>query len=240
VRAILTFHSFDESGSVLSYSPRTFNKLLNAFERGGIPILELDELLRPETQCGVAITFDDGMRTVLTEALPILRSHSAMAHLFLTTGFVGMSKPRPGQARPALDFQMLRWSEIEVLQSMGMRIEAHTASHPDLRQLTDDAVWAECEIADETIVATLGVRPRYFAYPYGRSDARVRAFARKRYAGSFTTDLRMLRDDEDKAELPRLDAFYLRHQLIYDDLRSLHTRSFLAFRRALRKLRSQF
>jgi peptidoglycan/xylan/chitin deacetylase (PgdA/CDA1 family) len=239
VRAILTFHSVDESGSVLSYSPRTFDMLLAGLDRCGIPILQLDELLRPEATCGVALTFDDGIRTVFTEALPILRSHSATAHLFLTTGFVGMSEPRPGQARSTPAFETLRWHEIEALQGMGMRIEAHTASHPDLRQLSDEAVRAECESADETIEARLGVRPRYFAYPYGRSDARVRDFARSRYAGSVTTDLRMLRHEEDSAALPRLDAYYLRHRLIFDDLRSLHARGFLAFRRALRRLRSQ-
>ena len=61
MRAILTFHSVDDSGSVLSYPPKTFNKLLDAFERCGIPILELDTLLRPDTPSGVALTFDDGI-----------------------------------------------------------------------------------------------------------------------------------------------------------------------------------
>jgi peptidoglycan/xylan/chitin deacetylase (PgdA/CDA1 family) len=238
VRAILTFHSIDESGSVLSYPPRTFNLLLDALDRGSIPILELDELLRPENTCGVALTFDDGIRTVLTEALPILRSHSATAHLFLTTGFVGVSELWFGQLRSTPAFETLRWSEIEALQGMGMRIEAHTAIHPDLSQLSDAAVRAECESADEAIVARLGVRPRYFAYPYGRSNARVRDFARSRYAGSVTTDLRMLRREEDSAKLPRLDAHYLRHRLIFNDLRSPHARGYLAFRRALRGFRS--
>ena len=239
MRAILTFHSVDDSGSGLSYPPRTFDTLLDAFERCGIPILELDKLLRPDTPSGVALTFDDGMRTVFTEALPILRSHSAPAHLFLTTGSVGMTNRWPSQPRSTPVFDMLRWSEIETLHKMGMRIEAHTASHPDFCQLSDAAVRAECESADETIVSRLGVRPRYFAYPYGRSNARVRAFARDRYAGSFTTDLRMLRDQEDSAELPQLDAYYLRHKLIFDDLRSLHTYAFLAFRHALRELRGK-
>jgi peptidoglycan/xylan/chitin deacetylase (PgdA/CDA1 family) len=212
--------------------------LLDALERGGIPILELDALLHPETTCGVALTFDDGMRTVFSQALPILRSHSAAAHLFLTTGFVGMSKTGPNEGRSKPAFEMLHWSEIEALQAGGMRIEAHTANHPDLRRLSDDAVREECESADEAIAARLGGRPRYFAYPYGRSDARVRAYARSRYAGSFTTDLCMLRPNEDRAELPRLDAHYLRHGLIFGDLRALHTRAFLAFRRALRRIRS--
>lgn len=239
MRAILTFHSVDDSGSVLSYPPRTLNLLLDAFERCGIPILTLDALLRPDTSNGVALTFDDGIRTVFTEALPILRSHSAPAHLFLTTAFVGRTNRWPNQPRSTPVFEMLRWSELDALKGMGMRIEAHTASHPDFCQLSDAAVRAECESADETILSKLGVRPRYFAYPYGRSNARVRAFTRGRYAGSFTADLRTLRQEEDSAALPRLDAYYLRHKLIFDDLRSLRTYAFLAFRRALRELRSK-
>lgn len=238
MRAVLTFHSIDDSGSVLSYPPKTFHKLLDAFERCEIPILDLDALLQPDTPRGVVLTFDDGMRTVFTEALPILRSHSAPAHLFLTTGVVGATNRWPGQPASAPLFEMLQWSEIEALQGSGVRIEAHTVRHPDLRQLSDAALRDECEGADETVAAKLGVRPRYFAYPYGLSDARVRAFARQRYCGSLTTDLRMLRRDEDKAALPRLDTYYLRHDMIFRDLQALHSRSYLGLRRALRLLRN--
>ncbi len=237
MRAVLTFHSLDDSGSMLSYPPKTFGRLLDALERRGIPILELDALLRPETSCGVALTFDDGLRTVFTEALPILRSHAAPAHLFLTTDYVGKSNAWPGQPRSTPVFEMLRWPEVEALHGAGMRIEAHTASHRDLSQLSAAAFTADCESCDETIVSRLGVRPRYFAYPYGRSSAEVRALARERYAGSFTTDLRMVQREEDRAALPRLDAYYLRHAFIFDDLRALHTSVFLAFRRTLRAIK---
>jgi peptidoglycan/xylan/chitin deacetylase (PgdA/CDA1 family) len=239
VRAILTFHSIDDSGSVLSYSPKTLHKLLHAFECSDLPILDLDTLLRPDTPCGVALTFDDGIRTVFTEALPVLRSHSVPAHLFLTTGVVGATNRWPSQPLTTMVFEMLRWSEIEALQSAGMRIEAHTASHPDLRCLSDAAVRAECESADETIASRLGIRPRYFAYPYGHSSERLRAFMRNRYFGSVTTDLRTLRRKEDKAALPRLDAYYLRRETIFGDLRSSHARAFLALRCALRFLRNK-
>src|SRR5258707_8203499 len=97
VRAILTFHSIDDTGSVLSYSLKTLDRLLLALQRSGIPLLDLDTLLRPQTKTGVALTFDDGMRSVFTEALPILGNHSAPAHLFLTTGGVGMTNRWPSQ-----------------------------------------------------------------------------------------------------------------------------------------------
>ena len=185
MRAILTFHSIDDTGSVLSYPPKTFDRLLLALQRSGIPLLDLDTLLRPQTKTGVALTFDDGMRSVFTEALPILRSHSAPAHVFLTTGVVGMTNRWPSQPAAAPLFEMLRWREIEALQQCrDPHRGAYGESHPDLRQLSDDALRAECERADETIASILGVRPRYFAYPYGLNDTRVRSFARERYVGS--------------------------------------------------------
>ena len=238
MRAILSFHSIDDTGSVLSYPPKTFDRLLLALQRSGIPLLDLDTLLRPQTKTGVTLTFDDGMRSVFTEALPILRSHSAPAHLFLTTGVVGMTNRWPSQPATAPFFEMLRWRDIEALQRSGIHIEAHTASHPDLRQLSDDALWGECDCADETIASTLGVRPRYFAYPYGFNDTRVRSFARERYVGSVTTDARMLRHEEDPAALPRLETYYFRKEFLFRNLQSPVTLAYIALRRAFRRFRS--
>ena len=64
-----------------------------------------------------------------------------------------------------------------MLQASGFRIEAHTANHPDLRSLSDAEIEAEMEAADAAIEARLGRRPRFFAYPYGYHDSRVRAVA---------------------------------------------------------------
>jgi len=238
LRAILTFHSIDESGSVLSYSAKSFAKLLDALERCDIAIVDLDTLLRADSGCAVALTFDDGIRNVFTEALPILRSHSAPAHLFLTTGSVGGMNRWPSQPPSAPLFEMLRWSEVEVLQAAGVRIEAHTVNHPDLRTLNDDELQSEFELADETIVARLGSRARYFAYPYGYSDERVRAFARSHYKGSLAGRERALRGEEDPAALPRLNSYYLQPEWTFRDLRSWRSRAYLEVRGAIRRLRT--
>jgi peptidoglycan/xylan/chitin deacetylase (PgdA/CDA1 family) len=238
LRTILTFHSIDESGSVLSYSAKSFAKLLDALERCDIAIVDLDTLLRSDSGHAVTLTFDDGIRSVFTEALPILRSHSAPAHLFLTTGCVGGVNRWPSQPRSAPLFEMLRWSEVEALQAVGVRIEAHTFSHPDMRELSDDELQSECEMADETIVAKLGTRARYFAYPYGHSDARVRAFTRSRYEGSLAGGERALRGKEDSTHLPRLNSYYLRPEWTFRDMRSWRTRAYLAIRSGIRRLRT--
>lgn len=239
MRAILTFHSIDDSGSVLSYPPRLFARLLEGFAREGPPVLDLATLLQATTTLGVALTFDDGSRSVLTHAAPVVRDYAISAHLFLTTGAVGRYNRWPTQAPGAPRFPMLSWPELERLQASGFVIDNHTVTHPDLRQLDDAAVLAECAEADHVIRQRLGCAPEHLAYPYGHTDARIRGLVRRRYRGAFTTELRFLGDAEDTAALPRIDAFYLRSDLLIRTLRFPPMRHYLALRRALRRARER-
>ncbi len=236
MRAVLTFHSIDDSGSVLSYPVRAFERLLSALDRSNLPIMDIDALLLPETTRGIALTFDDGIRSVFDAALPILRDHAVPAHLFLTTGFVGKTNRWPSQPASAPLFEMLRWPEVEALQRAGTRIEAHTDSHPDLRRLSDEDIAAECGRADATITARLGSTARYFAYPYGAIDARVVGQLRHRYRANFTTALRTVANDDDPSALPRIDGYYLRPDWMLRNMASPVTRSYLALRRVLRHM----
>ena len=102
-RAVVTFHSIDDSGSVLSFSPRAFRQLIERLAASATPVVTFEELLRRED--GITITFDDGMRSVYQHALPVLRQHGFPAHIFLTTGRVGQDIGWPSQPRR---FDMLR------------------------------------------------------------------------------------------------------------------------------------
>lgn len=237
MRAILTFHSIDDSGSVLSYPPRAFAELIAALHAAELPICDLDTLLAPTTRRGVALTFDDGMRSVFTHALPVLREHASPAHLFLTTAAVGGNNRWSTQPAKAPCFEMLSWDELEQLQQAGVRIESHTHSHPDLRQLDDQGIAAECSEADRTIEKRMGRRPRYFAYPYGFRNLRASSYARDHYRASVTIELREIRGNEDPAALPRLDSYYLRVPWTFRQLDATLPRAYLALRGVLRRLR---
>lgn len=239
MRAILTFHSIDDSGTVLSFPPRMFAHLLAALHHAGLPLCDLDTLLAPKTQRGVALTFDDGMHSVFTNALPILRDHAAPAHLFLTTGAVGGQNRWPTQPAPAPVFDMLSWDELEKLQQAGVSIESHTHSHADLRDLDDRSMAAECSDADRIIEEKLGRRPRYFAYPYGYRNARSLDYARAHYRASVTTEFREIKGDDDPAVLPRLDTYYLRAPWVFRRLDAALPRAYLALRGAVRRLRGR-
>ncbi len=237
MHAILTFHSIDEKDSVISYSPVFFAQLLQELANRDIPVLDLDTLLQPETNRGVAITFDDGMQSVHRNAMPVLQEHGMPAHLFLATGATGDNRPWPRNPCDGHTFTMLDWDEIEALHTAGVRIESHTHNHPDMRTLTTERMQEECEQADSIIESRLGRRPQYFAYPFGYHDSKVRDFARERYRGTVTTELRSLPGEPDYAALPRLDSYYLRSPLMIRNIGSASMRGYLAARNVLRNLK---
>lgn len=237
MKVVLTFHSIDASGSVLSFPAIHLEGLLRALLDKSIPILRLGDLLDPGVESGVCLTFDDGMRTLFDHGLPILRSYAVPAHLFLATGVVGGDNRWPGQPADAPRFDMMGWREIEALHDAGVGIEAHTRHHADLRRLQDAQISEECDACDAEIERRLGRRPRYFAYPYGWYDRRVRDVVAARYEACLTTDLRYLSQSADRAALPRLDTYYLQNAVVYRNLDTAPVRAYLEFRRWLRALK---
>jgi peptidoglycan/xylan/chitin deacetylase (PgdA/CDA1 family) len=237
MRAVLTFHSIDDLPGPLSYSPAGLNALLDALAEAKLPVLTLDALLADQSTQGVALTFDDGIATVFTAAMPILAGRQIPAHVFVITNQVGRDNRWPGQPANATPFKLMDWDQLERLQASGFTIEAHTASHPDLRTLSDAEIDGEMEDADATVEQRLGRRPRYFAYPYGYHDSRVRAIAAKRYAGCFTTKLDYLGASTELDAIPRLDAHYLRSPDFVRALPGKRAQAYIALRRALRRLR---
>lgn len=237
MRAVITFHSIDGRPGPLSFAPAHLEGMIDALNEADIPILALDRLLENQAANGVSLTFDDGISTVFGTAMPILRDRKVPAHVFVITRWVGGDNRWAGQPANAAPFELMDWDQLGAIQSAGFQIEAHTATHPDLRSLSDAAIEAEMEEADTVIEKRLGRRPRFFAYPYGHSDARVRSIAGKRYEGCFTTKLDYLEANADLAALPRLDSHYLRSASLVASLPSKSTHAYLGLRRALRRLR---
>jgi peptidoglycan/xylan/chitin deacetylase (PgdA/CDA1 family) len=239
MKAIITFHSIDDERAVLSYSPALFERLLDGLETSGAPVLSLDALLDPQTERGVALTFDDGMKSVHRHALPIFRGRGLTAHMFLVAGAVegGFADLRRPKGAP--DYDLMSWDEAGDLMEAGFHIDAHTYSHPDLRQLPDEAVREEFVRTDALIAARLGRAPGHFAYPFGYYDERIERLAGERYRTSVTTRLAYLGARDRTSALPRLDSYYLRDEGRLRDVFSFATRSYIHARGALRWVRGK-
>ena len=236
LRAILTFHSIDNSGSVLSFPVNAFKRLMTALALSETPVVGLSDILSVEE--GVVITFDDGMKSIRDHALPVLNDLKFRAHLFLTTGAVGESNNWPTQPVLAPRFSMLDWDDIEQCQAGGMRIEAHTHTHPDLRQLTEQEIETECNRVNQIIECRTGRTPKHFAYPYGYWDSRIAAAISQTYDSAVTTDMKFVgKRKPDPYGLPRLDSYYFQNGISLTQPFGLPSRTYLELRRTLRIVR---
>jgi peptidoglycan/xylan/chitin deacetylase (PgdA/CDA1 family) len=94
---------------------------------------------------------------------------------------------RPGSSKP-----QLRSEELRHLESAGIDIGNHTASHPCLPTCSDDVVRKEVVGAHERLTAILGHSPASFCYPNGDWDPRADAILRSLgYEAAFGFDHRL-------------------------------------------------
>jgi peptidoglycan/xylan/chitin deacetylase (PgdA/CDA1 family) len=210
VRAILTYHSIDDGGSVLSVAPAIFRSHVAWLASGRARVVPLSEISDPSADGdAIALTFDDGLESFASHVWPLLREHGLPATVFVVTDRVGSTNawgPTGGHPRRAL----LDWTHLRRLSDDGAVIGSHSRTHPSLPILDDARLADEVAGSSERIRAELGVTPAAFAYPYGDYDARSLATVASCYRLACTTDLRPLGADDDVHALPRLDAFYLR------------------------------
>jgi len=241
VRAILTFHSVDESGSVLSIAASQLRSLVESIRASGHRIVSLREILRaPDAPDRVALTFDDGMASLHANALPVLRDLGAPATVFLTTGWLGRDNRWPSTPPGTPRMAMLDWSQARALRDAGWSVEAHTVNHPDLRALSDEEIGRELEDCARAIEREIGERPEVLAYPYGHCDARVEARAHSRYRFAVTAAMGTLpRQIAEPMRVPRLETYYFRSPRIHAGFDGARFRGYLAVRSLLRRLRVQ-
>lgn len=237
MRAVLMLHGIDESGSVLSVGAREFRSLLESIRASGHRLVPLTTLLEGHDSDAVALTFDDGFRSVGACAAPILRELAVPATLFLTTERVGRDNLWPGQPAGAPRFDMMDWATVSRLAREDWSIEAHSLHHPDLRLLDDATLERELSLPSDQIEERVGRRPRILAYPYGYFDARVATHARRHFRFAVTTVFRPLRPHEDAVRIPRLDAYYLRAPAVHRHFGSPAFLAYLAARGAARRWR---
>jgi peptidoglycan/xylan/chitin deacetylase (PgdA/CDA1 family) len=124
----------------------------------------------------VLITFDDGFRNTLTEAVPIMARYGFTSTLYTTTGFMGEGAT-PGTNRSG--DPMLSWAELSETAAAGVEIGAHTHTHPMLDTLPHAQALDEITRPKDLIEQHLQAPVPSFAYPHGYSSAWIRHSVQK-------------------------------------------------------------
>ena len=233
---ILTYHSLDNSGSVISIPPAVFREQMEWLAANGVPVVPLDRIR--ETPGAVALTFDDGFRNFFEQGAPLLRQYGFPATVFAVSGFCGGWNDWPGNAGiPRL--QLMSWQELEQLAKAGITVGCHTATHPYLSRLPAADLEEELYRSRSAIEDRIGMAVETFAYPYGDLTRRERQAASRHFRLACGTRLAFLSAGCDALDLPRVDAYYLRSRFWFRGLDKAYGSAYLAARSWLRVVRQR-
>lgn len=239
MRAILTYHSIDDSGSPVSCAPDAFERHVRWLGSGRVQVTGIEDLLAlPASADAVAITFDDAFANFREVAAPRLFAHGLPSTVFVVTDRVGATnawRGRPERGIPHLP--LLDWDALAGLQEQGVTLGSHGRTHADLTRLGRDAIDDELEGSAEIMERRTAIRPRVFAYPYGRVDARTAAAVGAVFRYACSTEFRTLDAPVAPASLPRIDAYYLQRPGLLESWGTPGFDRFVGRRRRLRRLR---
>lgn len=239
LKAILTYHSLDASGSVISVHPQRFAEHMAILADKRVPVVHLSDLLEPTVSTGVAITFDDGFENFVSAALPTLRAHGFPASVFVATEWVGRRNGWDVTDSGIARLPLMDWATLAGIAGDLVRIESHGCAHARLPGLAPGELRRELEASREVIAREIGVTPSAFAYPYGEHNESVaRATADCGYAYAVTTELRELGPTPARHTLPRVDAYYLAPPGFMERWGTAGLGSYLRFRNAARRVRA--
>jgi peptidoglycan/xylan/chitin deacetylase (PgdA/CDA1 family) len=143
----------------LGYTPVSLDAVSDHYLRGA-----------PLPQRAVLLTFDDGYRDNLENALPILRRHGYPAVLFVPIGFLDDGRPLPHEESLRLlgvRNETLDWDELAELEAGGIRIESHGIGHRPLSELDPAEATREIALSKLRLEERLGREVEAFAFVKG-------------------------------------------------------------------------
>jgi peptidoglycan/xylan/chitin deacetylase (PgdA/CDA1 family) len=182
---ILGYHGIADSALkddlfLLQLPPSRFRAQLEMLLDAGFRFETVAELAR-EAAGGspppgiAAVSFDDAMRNVRLNALPILRELGIVATMYVPTDWLGRTSP---WIAPGGDGAILRADELHDLVDAGWELGAHTLTHADLSQLDYDGARREIEGSCAALREIAGVEVQTLAYPFGHYGPNAIAAAR--------------------------------------------------------------
>jgi hypothetical protein len=117
----------------------------------------------------MTLTFDDGQKTVLTDAVPLLASYGVTATAYIVPSWTYLDPD-----------DYMTWDDIGLLQDAGWDIGSHSMTHPKLTEVDPfDLVW---EVSQSQIeLRSRGFPARNFSLPHEAYDDNVLDVVRQYY-----------------------------------------------------------
>jgi peptidoglycan/xylan/chitin deacetylase (PgdA/CDA1 family) len=185
---VLCYHAVsDDWPATLAVTTERLEQQLALLARRGYRGMTFtDAVTRPAPGKVLAVTFDDGYRSVFERAFPVLERLGLPGTVFVPTGLIGAEGP---MAWPGIDHWLdsayedeltpMSWDELGQLADVGWEVGSHTCTHRRLTSLDQPALESELRDSRRECEKRMGSRCRSLSYPYGIVDPRVAEETRK-------------------------------------------------------------
>ena len=129
----------------------------------------------------VIITFDDGYKDNLKNALPILKKYNMKIVLFLITSENYNKWDTDVENREKeKKFNLMSKEEVkELIASNLVEIGGHTTKHLDMPNVELRTIEEDLKVSNKILEEITGYKPISFAYPWGRSTKDFREIVKK-------------------------------------------------------------
>jgi peptidoglycan/xylan/chitin deacetylase (PgdA/CDA1 family) len=179
---VLGYHQFTGPGvpskNIYSMRQDVFEQEMKYLKDNNYHVVPLSDVVRfIKHEIGlqpnsVAVTIDDGYKSAIVWAAPVLKKYNYPWTFFVYPDFITVAEGKGAAS----------WNDLLQLQSEGVDVECHSKSHPILTkkggktpEQYDAWLTAETAGAKATIEQHLGKPIKYFAYPYGAYNKEVEA-----------------------------------------------------------------
>lgn len=166
---IFVYHRFgDEKHASTNTSIEVLRSEFEYLKQNGYEVISLRTLndaiknAKPVKENWVVLTIDDSYKSFYQNGLPLFKEYGYPFTLFV---YVEATERRYG------DF--MSWEQLLEAQKYG-EIGLHSYGHHHMVSLTKEAIIQDTKKAYDAFARHLGGSPKYFAYPYGEYDPKVR------------------------------------------------------------------
>ncbi len=163
---VLMYHSISDDRSNLSVSVNNFERQIQYLYTSGFKTIQfnsIDEKIKKP----LIITFDDGYKDNLINALPILKKYNFTSICFVVSDLIGKSNIWDKNNSNYVYKELLSKNDIKVCLDNGMFIGSHGKSHRSLIELNTDEIIREIKISKTVLENIIGNKIDCFSYPFG-------------------------------------------------------------------------
>jgi len=199
-------------------SPKNFERQLSYLAKKGFKSYTLSEMIEQKDaleQKSVVITFDDGYRDNLTNALPVLEKYNFKATIFVIINRFDNDWSLHRKTKNAdivNKIEKLSDEDIKTLLKSGLiEIGAHTLNHKNFSKISQKEKKEEIVKSKEILEQKFNIECKTFSYPFGiyeKGDEKLVKDAG--FTGAVTTEVR-------RADLNKDDLFLLPRINIKDE-----------------------